>query len=336
MIGHMEQMRLEGMPRRLFVCTPSRLTAFVDCPRRYRMTYLDRPAPPKGPPWAHTSLGISVHNALRAWWDEPLARRTPARAAHLVERSWIAEGWRDRQQSGRWRARAATMTQRYTENVDPSAEPRAVERQVAARTERLGLSGRVDRLDERDGELVVVDYKTGRRPLDADDARTSLALALYAFAAQRTLRQRCRRVELHHLPTGEVVAAEHDEVSLARHVRRAESIAEDAQGAGDALAAGADADEAFPAQPSRLCSWCDFRRHCPEGQAAAPDRRPWDALGDDEPSPDDPGGDAPGGDAPGGDAPGGDEPNGDEPNGDPGGRAEATGGRTDPQVGALP
>ncbi len=52
------------------------------------------------------------------------------------------------------------------------------------------------------GELVVVDYKTGRHVLTVDDARTSLALALYALAAERVMRRPCRRVELHHLPTG--------------------------------------------------------------------------------------------------------------------------------------
>ena len=51
------------MPERLFVCTPSKLGAYADCPRRYRYSYVDRPAPPKGPPWAHNSLGASVHTA---------------------------------------------------------------------------------------------------------------------------------------------------------------------------------------------------------------------------------------------------------------------------------
>jgi len=60
----MQQLKFEGMPQRLYPCTPSRLHAWLDCPRRYRFTYLDRPAPQKGPPWAHNSLGASVHNAL--------------------------------------------------------------------------------------------------------------------------------------------------------------------------------------------------------------------------------------------------------------------------------
>jgi putative RecB family exonuclease len=56
---------------RLFSCTPSRLTAWVDCPRRYRMTYVDKPRPKGGPPWAHNSLGASVHSALAGWWRLP-------------------------------------------------------------------------------------------------------------------------------------------------------------------------------------------------------------------------------------------------------------------------
>ncbi len=62
--GPAGQLGFEGMPRRLYPCTPTRLTTWLDCPRRYRMTYLDRPPPPKGAPWAHNSVGASVHNAL--------------------------------------------------------------------------------------------------------------------------------------------------------------------------------------------------------------------------------------------------------------------------------
>ena len=51
------------------------------------------------------------------------------------------------------------------------------------------------------------------------------ALALYAYAAERVFRRPCRRVELHHLPTGAVAAHEHTAESIERHVRRAEAIA---------------------------------------------------------------------------------------------------------------
>ncbi|MGW5266866.1 RecB family exonuclease [Microbispora sp. NPDC004025] len=290
----MEQLGLDGMPRRLYTCTPSRLNTWLDCRRRYRFTYLDRPAPQKGPPWAHNSVGASVHNALAAWWREPYDRRTPVMAAVLLTNGWIREGFRDEEQSATWRDRARAMVSSYVAALDPGDEPVGVERTVATRTSVIAVSGRVDRLDRRGDELVVVDYKTGRRPPTSDDARSSIALAVYAIASSRMMRRACRRVELHHLPTGTVAEWEHTEESLARHLSRAEDIATEAADADDAYRAAVpkredraaaaevppEIDRLFPPEPGPICSWCDFRRHCPEGRAASPDKLPWDGLPD--------------------------------------------------------
>jgi RecB family exonuclease len=287
--GKPAQAVLDGMPRRLYPCTPTRLATWLDCPRRYRMTYLDRPAPAKGPPWAHNSFGASVHNALAGWWRLPLARRTVAAAGDLLADGWIGEGYADPAQSQRHRGRARDMVERYTATLDPHAEPRGVERTVGTHTERIVVSGRVDRLDARpspggDTELVVVDYKTGRRPLSADDARSSLALALYALAAARIFHAPCHRVELHHLPTGEVHAWEHTDATVARHVRRAEGIAAECEQADGQFRSGLpeeQVDTVFPPHLGPACSWCDFRAQCPEGSAAAPAHKPWDGLPSD-------------------------------------------------------
>lgn len=275
-----DQLMLGQMPKRLFSCTPSRLAAF-DCPRRYRMTYLDRPTPQRGLPWAHNTVGAVAHLALCQWWDLPPDARTPERGRVLVERNWQDNGFRDDAQSHQWRDITARWVHDYLdEHADPAHEPLARERTVGATTGALALNGRVDRIDDRDGELVIVDYKTGRRPLSDDDARGSQALALYVVAVRRTLRRPCSRVELHHLPTGQVSAFAHTEESLARHVARAEATAEDIVVATDTLAAGARPDEVFPPAPSPVCSWCDFRQHCPEGRSAAKDLDRWAGLAD--------------------------------------------------------
>jgi putative RecB family exonuclease len=284
---HGEQLGLDGMPRRLYPCTPTRLTTWLGCRRLYRMTYLDRPAPRKGPPWAHNSLGASVHNALAGWWRLPRAQRTVGAAGGLLEQGWINEGFASDAQSAEVRSRATAMVEGYVARLDPAAEPAGVERTVAARTERIAVSGRIDRLDDRPSgaggrQLVVVDYKTGRRPLSTDDARTSLPLALYAVAAARVLRRPCHQVELHHLPTGTVHAWQHTDASLARHLSRAEDIAAECSVADERFRAGlpgsADVAEVFPPSPGPGCGWCDFRALCPEGSAATPARRPWDGL----------------------------------------------------------
>jgi putative RecB family exonuclease len=278
-----EQLTLAAMPKRLFACTPSRLASF-DCPRRYRMTYLDRPQPSRGAPWAHNTLGAVVHLALAQWWSRPPDRRTGAVAGNLVQRNWQSSGFRDEAQSSTWRDRARTWVERYLATaVDRAVEPVGVERTVSVPVGGLALTGRVDRIDDANGELVVVDYKTGRAELTDDDARCSPALALYVLATRRTLRRACRRVELHHIPTGRVLGYDHTDDSLARQLARAEATAHDIRAATDTLAAGAHVDEAFPPAPSSGCSWCDFRQHCPEGRAASSARDSWAGLAGEGP-----------------------------------------------------
>ncbi len=289
---------LDGMPKRLWSCTPTRLDTWLTCPRRYRFTYLEHRS--KGAPWAHNSMGSAVHAALRDWYVAPSTQRTPAYATELVERQWLSDGFRDTAQSEAWRSRSAQMAASYVVTQDADEEPVGIERTVSAATHGMALSGRVDRIDLRasaDGgeELVIVDYKTGRHPLTSDDARSSLALAIYVVSARRTLRMRARRVELHHLPSATVAAYEHTEESLERHLGRAEQIAQEASAAeqrwrtdleplatsvadGDAEAIAA-VDAVFPAVPSTGCSWCDYRRWCPAGQDASQEIASWTALG---------------------------------------------------------
>lgn len=299
-----EQLTLAAMPGRLFTCTPTRLATF-DCPRRYRMTYLDRPAPPRGHAWAHNTVGAAVHIALARWWDLPLGSRTPGAGATLLRQAWQTDGFRDEQHALSWRERAAEWVSGYLHratarpgapaepapdemparvniadgaNIDPALAPVGIERTVATHTDLLAISGRVDRIDRRGEQLVVVDYKTGRHIPRPADARSSVALALYALATTRTLRRHCQRVELHHLPSGTIAAADHTADSLNRHLIRAHHTASDILAATAALTAGTDADTAFPTRPGPGCGWCDLRANCPDGQRAAPARAPWDGL----------------------------------------------------------
>jgi RecB family exonuclease len=274
------QPTLDEMPEPLYSATPARLTNYLDCPRRYRHTYLDRPTPPRGLPWAHNSVGSSVHTALARWWDLPRERRTPKAGGALLVDAWLTDGFRDRRQLLEARERSRGHVERYLTGVDPDNEPVAVERTVSVRTPRASLWGRADRIDARGGGVVVVDYKTGRSVLTVDDARESVALAVYAAGAARTLHRDCTRVELHHLPTGAVVAWDHTEESLADQLRRADAVVAELADLDAGFRAGLsrqEADEMFPARVGSRCGWCDFRSVCGPGQSV-PRRQPWDGV----------------------------------------------------------
>lgn len=309
MLRMAQQLGFEGMPRRLFSATPAKLSSYLDCPRRYRMTYLDRPAPPRsGGPWAHLSVGAALHLALRGWWLLPEERREPRALTTLIDSAWVPHGFKDSEQELAVKQRAVQWLANYAGQLVDVPEPIGVERTVAFRTQRLAFSGRADRIDLRSNvpgesqddecdelatdsqepsvhsaqELVIVDYKTGRTPSTDDDARGSAALALYAVAAQRTLRKPCVRVELHHVPTGRVASHTYTQQGLRRQVDRSEQLATEIDEATQALNDGADPAQAFPAQPSKLCGWCDFREHCPEGSKSTPRYEPWSGLPSDD------------------------------------------------------
>jgi RecB family exonuclease len=218
-----------------------------------------------------------VHTALRSWFVLEPRQRTPAAVSQVLRATWVREGYRDVEQERDAYRDALAWLRAYLDRLGSGFEPLAVERTVGAKTATLALSGRVDRIDDRSGELVIVDYKTGRTGLGPDDARGSRALALYAYAAGRLFRRPCHQVELHHLPTGTVVTHEHSDESIARHVSRAERTAADAMAAEKAVAQGADPDEQFPTQPGSICGWCDFRRSCPVG-ASRQGHDSWDGL----------------------------------------------------------
>ena len=183
------------------------------------------------------------------------------------------------------------LVEAYVAGLDPAASRLGVERTVATRTDLIAVSG-ADRPPRRParpdgpGDLVVVDYKTGRHMLTVDDARTSLPLALYALAAERVMRRPCPGWSCITCPPGGCSPGSTRAQSLARQLRRAEDIAAEC----------AEADERFRGGPAmgpramptwggerpgstrssrpvrRWCGWCDYRAHCPEGQPRRPSR----------------------------------------------------------------
>lgn len=280
------QGRFPGMPEPLYSASASRLLTWLACPRQYRMRYLDRPAPPRRAQRAHTTVGLVTHAVLRGFWELEPAHRTPAAVHRLIEAHWSAQGFRDPVQAGRWRKRVTTQVMEYLRHADRAAEPLGLERTVSFRTPTAAFLGRIDRLDDRDGDLVVVDYKTSRNPCTADDARTSLPLALYLLAVRRIWRRPATRVELHHVPSGKVVGHNHDEDSLARKLDEAHSLVADVRRADASYGVEGVASSWFAPRISALCAWCDVRAQCPEGAAWGPEQPDWAGLAGEDDDPD--------------------------------------------------
>ncbi len=263
---------------RLVRVTPSKLAAWGDCPRRFRMTYLDRPPPPRGGAYAHNTLGAVVHLALRALFDLPPDQRTPRAAAALLDRYWSSEGFRDAAQAATYRERARGWVAEYAAELDPDAEAVGLEQWVSVATDRIVAEGRVDRIDRRGAELVIVDYKTGRRRPDGRRRR--------GVASARPVRRGRRTHAAPLVPAGG--AASPSERRGGRvGARQRVAAGTRAPGRGDRGRAGRGGGgpgrgrrcrRAVPTPARAACGTCDVRRNCPEGRAAAPEQAAWGLL----------------------------------------------------------
>jgi hypothetical protein len=61
-------------------------------------------------------------------------------------------------------------------------------------------------------------------------------------------------------------------------VAEAESIAADLRRADAEFVQVGVESSRFPPRPSAICSWCDFRAHCAEGQQMGPEKSDWAGL----------------------------------------------------------
>ena len=244
--------------------SPSRAGDFLTCPLLYRFRVIDRlPEPPS----AAATRGTLVHAVLERLFDEPPARRTPETARAMLTPQWerliaeepdLASLFSDDEERSAWLAGASDMLDRYFTLEDPTRlEPRHREHAVEAVLESgLLLRGYIDRMDVRaDGEIRIVDYKTGTAPREEFEARALFQMKFYAVVLWLTQQRVPRLLQLMYLGNGEIVRYAPDESDLRATVRKIEALwraIERARATGD-----------WRHRQSRLCEWCAHQSICP-------------------------------------------------------------------------
>lgn len=256
-------------PRRPWT-SPSRLATFRDCPKKYRFQHVEK-RPTKPSP--HLDLGSNVHRALRDWFLLPRVERTWERMLELYRAAWRenmpAFRTRSRDELKDFGERGKAMLRRFVAETPTDVDPLMLEKWVGMDLPEIDVRGKVDRVDALpDGSLRVVDYKTGKFPRDPDaEIARDLAAAVYAAGASRDfVGAPVGAIEYLYLAEMRVLAFPVDPEWRAARERAVEALAHEAR--------AAEAADAFPAKPTRLCAWCDFVRLCPEGQAFLDAREP--------------------------------------------------------------
>ena len=170
--------------------------------------------------------------------------------------AWVSEGFLSREhEEERLRAGEEMLRRFHAEEAKAPWSPTAVEEEFAFVLERNRVQGRYDLVIEREGEVAIVDFKTGdvRDPKAAQKrAKESLQLDIYALAHLKTKGRLPERVELRFLESGLVAGrrpAAEEAVATEERIR---------------AAASAIRRREFPAKPTFMaCGQCPFRDICP-------------------------------------------------------------------------
>jgi RecB family exonuclease len=176
----------------------------------------------------------------------------------LYRRLWVRDGYSGKEEQQRERERGADALRAWYGRTDTTVVPHATELGLQASWGDVVLKGRLDRLDpDPDGGrgLVVIDYKTGRRPVSQETADADEALTIYAALVERRLGRPVTRMILDYVVAGVQVVTERPPEVLRR---RLDDIL--------ATAATLKADQEFVPRTGPWCGGCDLLRRCPAGQ----------------------------------------------------------------------
>jgi putative RecB family exonuclease len=243
--------------------SPSKVTSFRDCALAFRFNAIEH-LPDQPTIW--TVKGTLVHRALeRLFWLHEQGSRSPAVAAAELVTAWD-ELQSDPEylalaltsdESDSLRADAEGLVRNYFALEDPNeVNPVGVELTLEARVGTVRLRGIIDRLDlTPDGELVVIDYKTGRAPGPAFEQSKLIGVHIYALLCQEVLGRRPVQVKLLHLKEPLTITAEPSEQALRGQRQKAVAVWTAIE--------RACRDEDFRPRTSPLCNYCRFREFCP-------------------------------------------------------------------------
>ncbi len=174
----------ETNPRRMPVdyLSFSQIDIFKTCPLQYRYRYLARiPVPPS----AAQSFGQTIHCTLRDFGQKIKSGQKITREELLgiFEKNWQPLGYASKGHEAKMKSQGKQMLAGFYKNFDFKTAIINLEQPFIVKlSPTLKIGGRIDRADEKEGQLEIVDYKTGK-VADQKTIDNSLQMTIYALAA---------------------------------------------------------------------------------------------------------------------------------------------------------
>jgi len=231
----------------------SQINTFNTCPLQYRYRYIQRiPVPPS----AAQSFGNSIHAALKDFYRQVKENKKPEEKEliEILKNNWLPLGYSSKAHEEKMKKEGARMLKNFYSQINWKVVPKSLEQLFAIRINpRLKIGGRIDRVDEKDEGLEIIDYKTGK-VMKQKDVDRSLQMTVYALAAaDRGIYEKDPKdivLTFHFLDTGEKVSTKRTKEQLETAKKELMEKAKEIE------------KSKFEPTPGRLCDFCDYKLIC--------------------------------------------------------------------------
>lgn len=238
--------------------SPSSINTFHQCPLKFKFNKIDGMTEP---PTVHTLLGNFVHDILENLYLLPTDERTIDTARFIARNKWeehyesATKFLKLNNRDFRWKAWWCVENLWKLENPQET-DLVDVEREVFGSIEGVTVKGFIDRFKKSDdGSLIIEDYKTGKIPDKRFMDDKFLQLFIYAVMLKELGVGETKEVSLIYLTGPKVLSAPVSGDILKTTVDKIVTT--------KSLIDQYCEDENFPAKPSGLCNWCNFKKICP-------------------------------------------------------------------------
>lgn len=242
----------------------SQFEGYGNCPLQYKFSFVLRvPVPEKGT----MVYGRLMHRCLYELFAPCLLTEQPvdlfgqATAQPKVDwsgflaiyhKNWTDEGYASAADREKYRLLGQQSLKLAWQKVENDGWPTvlALEKKFVWKTARFTLGGTIDRVDQlADGTVEIIDYKTGN-PKDKLDYQAKRQLMIYQLAVEAVFGWRVGKLTFYYLNNGQTLSFTAKPTDL-------DKVQQEVAIEVEAIRQGL-----FPAKPSQLCAYCDFRSIC--------------------------------------------------------------------------
>lgn len=233
----------------------SQIQSFDICPLHYKLKYILKIPTSLTPA---TAFGTSIHAALRDFYfrKKNNIQTSLADIPTIIKNVWISEGYSSQNEEKIAYEKALAIIMNYlSSDLDENNLPLELELPFEFFINKLRLGGRIDRIDQlANGDIEIIDYKTGTNIPDEKELKKNLQLTIYALAAIsiRELRKAPEQItlSLQYLEANK-------KLSTTRNIEQLEEAKQ------TILQKAKDIEESdFACSGSFLCKTCEFNMLC--------------------------------------------------------------------------